>query len=295
MKSTWILPLFAVAMVAVGCSSDNAPGLPESGQGKVQFDCQTSGEVAHVEARATTGFQLPAEVIPAADAFALTLKGVYTEKVDEATTAERAYEKSWQTLADYQLEAPELEAGIYDAALGHYANSYEATVSYGDPTVEGEGKACFTGCSVDATGAAAPFVLYAGKHVTVPVVAKLSNSCFTLEVTEWMLNYYTNVELTIHTATGEFTFKPTTTASSTLIFVKPDQQLSLSGKAVKAQNGVEVTFPKTTIGTSTVKAETHYAVKVDHSTAGSGALSISFDSSFTDVPAEDVELNPDEN
>ena len=278
-----------VALVAtVGCSSENGPSLPESGTAQVQIACVTAGEIGQVEARAASGYALPAELIPSADAFTLALTGRYTEKVDAATTAERTYSRTWATLADYRTEAPALEAGVYDVAQGHYANSYQAAVTYGDPTAEGEGKPYFEGASAE-------IILYAGAEVEVPVTARLANSCFSLYAEQYLLNYYAGgVELTIHTADNAFTFTPTTTAESALIFVKPGQTLSISGKAYK-QTGTEVVFAKTTIGTGALAAETHYAIRVDHATAGSGALMISFDGSFTEVPAVEVELNPDEN
>lgn len=287
MKSTWMLPLLAVALMTAACSSDHAPELPESGQGTVTIVCDAVGEIGQKEARAASGYELPAAVIPQAEEFALTLTGSYTEKVDAETTADGTYSKSWATLADYNTEAPELEAGIYDVSLGHYANTYQAAVSYGDPEAEGEGKAYFEGKSTE-------FHLYANDKVTATVTARLANSCFSLYAEQYLLSYYSNVELTIHTADNDFTFTPTNTAESALIFVKPGQTLSISGKAVK-QTGVEVTFPKTEIGTGNLAAETHYAVRVDHTTAGSGALMISFDGTFTEVPAVYAELNPDEN
>lgn len=288
MKSTWMYTLSLAMLTMVGCSSDEGLSIPESGTGKVTIVCDTAGEVGQVEARATTGYALPSELLPSADAFTLALTGTYTDKVDATTTAECTYAKSWATIADYNTEAPALEAGVYDAAQGHYANSYEAAVTYGDPTAEGEGKPYFEGGS-------AAFILYAGGNVEVPVTAHLANSCFSLYAEQYLLSYYAGgIELTIHTADNDFTFTPTTTAESALIFVKPNQQLSISGKAVK-QNGTEVTFPKTAIGTGVIAAETHYAIRVDHETAGSGALMISFDGSFTEVPEVTAELNPDEN
>ena len=77
--------------------------------------------------------------------------------------------------------------------------------------------------------------------------------------------------------------------------MNPGQMLSLSGSATKAQNGVEVTFGKTTLGSEALAARTHYAIEIDHSTAGGGSLLIAFDDTFTEVEAETVELNPDNN
>lgn len=281
----WMLPLLAVALATTACSSDDEAATPLRGEGKVTFDCSTEAFVADVTTRATEGYQLPAELIPAGEAMQLTLSGTYTEEGENGSPIEKSYgPRTWATVADYNTEAPELEAGIYNTTIHAYQNSYTAAISYGDMEAEGAAKPCFK-------GGAAAFTIAANKTTTVALSAKLANSCFVVEVTEWMLAYYTGIELTIHTASNSFTFNPTTTAPGELIFVKPGQQLALSGKAVKAQNGVEVEFPKTTIGAGAIAAESCYTIRVDHSTAGSGALQIAFDDTFTEVPAVDIELN----
>lgn len=284
----WMIPMLTVALMTAACSSDETVATPLEGEGKVVFTCSTEGFVADVTSRATEGYQLPTELIPSGEEMQLTLSGNYTEKDENGNTSEKSYgPRTWATVADYNTEAPALEAGIYDAVTAHnYLNSYSAAISYGNPDEEGAAKPCFTG-GADA------FTIAANKTTPVLLTARLSNSCFVVEVTEWMLNYYTGIELTIHTASNSFTFNPTTTAPSELIFVKPGQQLALSGKAVKAQNGVEVEFPKTTIGTGAIVAESCYTISVDHTTAGSGNLQIAFDESFTEVPAVDVDLNAD--
>lgn len=286
MMKKWMLPMLVVALATTACSSDNEAATPLRGEGKVTFDCATEAFVADITTRATEGYQLPAELLPSGNEMQLTLSGNYTEETEDGSTVEQSYgPRTWATVTDYNTEAPELEAGLYDAVTTHkFLNSYSATISYGNPDEEGAAKPCFA-------GGAENFTIAANKTTTVPLTARLSNSCFVVEVTEWMLAYYTNIELTIHTATNSFAFSPTTTAPSELIFVKPNQQLALSGKAVKAQNGVEVEFPKTTIGSGAIAAESCYTISVDHSTVGSGALQIAFDDTFTEVPAVDVELN----
>ena len=286
----WMIPMLAVVLATTACSSDEEAATPLSGEGKVAFACQTEGFVADVTARATEGYRLPEELIPTSDSFELTLSGSYTEQDKKTLQQEvKSYgPRVWATVADYNTEAPQLEAGIYSTAEHRFLNSYSASFAYGSIGEEGAAKPCFRGEVAD-------FTIAANKTTTVPVRIKLANSCFQLGVTEWMLAYYTAIELTIHTATSSFTFHPTSTAMSELIFVKPGQQLALSGKAVKAQNGVEVNFTQTTIGSGAVAAESCYTISVDHTTAGSGALQISFDDTFTDVPAVDVELNGEGN
>ncbi len=278
--------MLAVVFATTACSSDDETATPLNGKGKVTFDCVTEAFVADITTRATEGYQLPAELLPSGNEMQLTLSGSYTEAAENGSTIEQSFgPRTWATVADYNTEAPELEAGLYDAATTHkFLNSYSATISYGNLDEEGVAKPCFI-------GGAENFTIAANKTTTIPLTARLSNSCFVVEVGAWMLAYYTNIELTIHTTTNSFAFSPTTTAPSELIFVKPNQQLALSGKAVKAQTGVDVEFPKTTIGSGTIAAESCYTISVDHSMAGSGALLITFDDTFTEVPAVDVELN----
>lgn len=283
MKSLWRIPMLLLAVATVACSSEEVTP-PANGSGKVCLATSVSGEVAEVVARAQS--TLPNELLPTEEQLTLRIQGSFTDK-----TGTTAFDRTWATVADFKLENPDFEAGDYDTSAQHYSNSYTATLAYGNPAEEGVGKAAFAGVS-------APFTIYAGNTAqnNVPVEVKMANSCFTLGVGEWLLNYYTQVELTIHTATNDFTFRPTSTAASELIFVAAGQPLAFSGKAVKAQTGTEVVFPKKTItGQATTAACTKYAISIDHGTAGGGSLRISFSDTFTEVAAEEIELNPDEN
>lgn len=269
MKRMWMIPMFALALVA--CSSEDDLQT-EFGQGHVSFRTETSNLVTEVETRATEGYELPAEVVPAGDDLRLSMTGSYTDENGNAQN----YTGSWTSVAAFNLENPKFEAGIYSADF-----------AYGEEGVEGVGKAYFAASLTD-------FAIKANKTTSYDVTVKLSNSCFTLQVTEWMLNYYENIELTIHTATSSFAYSLTTTEPTELVFINPNQTLSISGTATKRQNGVAVEFPLSTIGQGKqTAAETKYAIKVDHGTAGAGSLSISFDGTFTEVAETEVELNPD--
>lgn len=273
--------LLAVAVAA--CSSEEVTP-PANGSGKLRLATTLSGEVAEVVTRAQS--TLPSELLPREEQLSLRITGSFTDK-----TGTTAFDRSWTTLADFRLGNPDFEAGDYNTAAQKYSNSYTAKLSYGNPAEEGVGKPAFAGES-------APFTIYAGNTAQneVPVTVRMANSCFTLAVGEWLLNYYTNVELTIHTETSDFTFRPTSTAASELVFVAAGQPLAFSGSAVKAQTGTEVVFPKKTItGQAATAACTKYAIAVDHGTAGAGSLRISFSDTFTEVEAEEIELNPDEN
>ena len=269
MKRTWMIPMLALAFVATACSSEDdlQTGF---GEGKVDFSIEVPTQIAQIETRAESGFMLPSELIPAGEDFALAISGSY---LDEQNVTQQ-YQNSWISVAAYNTESPDLQAG-----------TYQATFTYGNSGAEGVGKPYFKGTLAD-------FTVKANKKLSYPVVCALANSCFTLEVTEWMLNYYDELQLTIHTATNSFTYALDSREATELTFINPAQVLSISGSAVKAQNGVAVEFPKTAIG-SAIAAETKYAIKVDHGTAGAGSLTITFDDTFTEVAEVEVELNPD--
>lgn len=261
--------MLAVALLGMACSTEDDLQ-SGSGEGQLSFSLEVPTEIAQVETRATSGYALPEEVVPASDAFALQLTGTYLD----AQNLSQSYQNSWETVAAFHMERPDLNAG-----------TYSATFTYGDASAEGVGKAYFTGSLTS-------FEVKANKTVSYPVTCKLANSCFTLQVTEWMLNYYENIQLTIHTAANSFTYPMTSTELSELVFVNPAQVLAISGTAVKRQNGVAVEFPKSSIGGSLV-AETRYAIQVDHGSAGAGSLTITFDGTFTEVAEVEVELNPE--
>lgn len=268
MKQKWMIPMLAMALVACSSEDDLQTNF---GKGQITFEPEVSTEIAQIETRATSGYALPSELIPAGEDFVLAIAGTYVDANDQTQN----YAQSWTSVAAFNLEKPDLQAG-----------TYTATFTYGDPAAEGVACPYFAGELVD-------FAVKASKTTTYPVSCKLANSCFTLQVSEWMLNYYDEIQLTIHTATNDFSYTMNSTEVTTLTFICPEQSLSFSGTAIKSQNGVAVEFPKTTIGTSTVAAETLYAISVDHGTAGAGSLTITFDDSFTEVAEVEVELNPD--
>ena len=264
-----MIPILAWGLALVACQSEDDLRTG-AGEGRVAFSVDVPVEIKQVQTRAESGYALPSELVPAAQDFALQMTGSYLDEQNLTQT----YQNSWVSVSAYNTENPDLQAG-----------TYSATFTHGQRGVEGEGKPYFAG---ELTS----FEVKANKTLTYPVVCKMANSCFTLQVTEWMLNYYDEISLTIHTATSDFTFTMNSQEATTLTFVNPAQVLSISGTAIKAQNGVAVEFPKTAIGSALV-AETLYAITVDHGTAGAGALSISFDGSFTEVPEVEIELNPE--
>lgn len=279
--------LIAVAVMTVGCNIKK--DVPTSAEGNVQLLLSTSDYIPTVVTRATEGYALPSELIPAQEDFTLKVEGRYTEVDDAGATVVTQYvwgEDGTKSFDDWAEENPGLEAGEYNLSSYTYQNEYQALVASGNPDEEGQGKAYFVGQSEK-------FVVSADATKSVAITAHLANSCFTFAVDEWMLNYYKDIEFTITTAAGaEFKFEPTTTDSSALFFVKAGQKLKISGSATKSQNDAEVEFPMSEIG-NTLAAETHYAINVTHSKAGGSGLTIIFGDTFTEVDPIEEEMNGD--
>lgn len=309
-KLTMFLAL--AALLSTGCSSDGELVPQLDGKGAVALSFTTASDVEQSVTRAeesTANYELPADLVPEENEFTLKVTGTY-----EGDGGAIEYSHEWETVEAFKTENTsgklELEAGGYDVDKKKYVNEYHAKVTYGNIEEEGKDKPYFEGVSVDENNEAASFSVYPKQTKEVEILAKLANCCFTLHLTEWMINYYKNIELTIHVGENEYKFtestvdeannifkytKPTETDPAH-IFVKPTQDFYISGNAVKAQNGVEVEFPKTNIraGADVLK-EYHYKITVDQNKAGSGTLSITFDDTFTEVDPIDGELNPDEN
>lgn len=332
------LSLFMLLMF-VACSSENT--LPKTrGEGVVQVVCSTEGIINQIQTRAESNqdengneknFQIPSFLIPSYSDFRLNIIGEYYNSSMDGANA-TLYDQTWETIAAFEVANPngvKLEAGAYKREQAKYLNSYHAYVSYGDINEEGVAKPYFAGESVvsENDNTPASFSIYPDEKKQVCVVARLANSCFSLEVSEWMLKYYSEIEFNIHTTGSEavqgsvFTFKaedmvvdgdeqknifayttPESKADANhtpaLIFVKPGQRLKLSGWAVKSQNqtgaanqaGAKVVFAATEIG-DLLQAGTHYTIKVDHDTAGGGGLNITFDDTITQVSPDETGEN----
>lgn len=340
MKIKKLTMLSAVlALLAVGCNSDDGLLQQLDTKGAVQLTMTTASGVSDSATRAPSGegeednYLLPSDLIPSIDDFTLEVTGKYTK-----TGTETEYVKKWDNISDFKTEHPvklELEAGSYNDEStdedNKYSNEYEAKIWHGNIEEQGWNKPYFEGYSMKgyspepqqqgdpaySRGERAKFKVYPKTTTSVNVVARLANTCFTVHMTEWMLGYYTDIEFKIHVGEGEqetvytfvkntadvknniFTFNgPSTTTDPYLIFIKPGQQISISGKATATQSqaGTKFEFPKTKIAdAASVKQEYHYAIEVDMDQAGTGAMTITWDDTFTNVDPVSVELNPDQN
>ena len=256
----YLLILTTLALLGGGCSKEEIPETTD-GEGSVEFRTTTCSEVDSQTTRAQTS--LPDNCKPSGNSFKLVVKG-------KEGTATAEYLAEYTTLSEYT--APFMPSG-----------DYTATISYGDPQQEGSTAFCYQG--------ALDFTILARKTIQKTITASLTNSVISLECGEWFKKYYSEAQFTVQTEAGNnFSFTPSS-SPDTPIFVKPGSKLLLKGTAVKAQNGVKVEFPQQQIGVTT--ARTWHKIRIDASQAGQGSISIRLDDTLTEVPPQEIELNPE--
>ncbi len=269
---TPLLPAAALLLCIAGCSSDPAPVGPDNTAdgtptGNVRIAASPAAAVsATVRTRTGETVELPDSLLPAGGEFALRITGIASGAEEEGTL----YDRSWERLADF--DSPQMPRG-----------DYEALVLFGDSLAEGSGAACFAGRE--------RFTILARRTQTVNVAATLRNAAVHLRFGEWFTRYYAEAEMTLRTETGAtFRFTPGSDAEK-LIFVRAETKLYLGGRAVKAQNGAEVLFAETGIGTTA--ARTLHTIEVEAAGAGGSGLVIELDDTFARIDGETIELNPD--
>lgn len=272
MKAKLFITALAMAAVAVSCrGGDDEFSLNDTGS--INLQCSAASEITAVETRAASGYALPSSVIPSRDVMKLRITGSYM-----AGGVSQEFDQTWSSVKSYETEDPKFNFG-----------TYKATIWYGDLDQEGANKPYFYGESGDISVATT-------RPTSASVTAALKNSCFTVSFGEWLKNYYKDIVIKISTTNNVFSFNQYSASEdvANLIFIKPSQQLRISGSAVKTQTNTAVEFPVTIIGGGLlVEPETKYTISIDHSTAGGETISIGFDGTFTDVTPVDVELNPE--
>ena len=254
------LPLGCLLLLLTGCSKSTVPGPTDADKGSIRFDCNISAQVTTIQGGNTKADQatreLPASCLPDANQMKLHLTGTST-----------ATEYHYENMAAY--DQPLLDP-----------DDYTAHFTYGDPEAEGPQAAYFEGTTTCTVAAR--------KTVTQSVTHSLSNSLYTLEFADWFKKY---CQIQITTSSGyQSTHTITSETESVPIFVKPNSTLYISGTAVKT-NGVEVTFPKTEIGTTA--ARTWHTIVVDAGSVGQASITIKFDDTPTSIEEIGVELNPE--
>lgn len=227
--------------------------------GKMEVVLTTSTAVEAVTKAST--FELPAGLIPTESDFNLTITGITNP----------SFSKSYDNLLAYNAELPWLDIA-----------DYSFKVTSGDPQEEGIDKPCFE-------GEASPVTVHSRTSIVQPITATLANSIFSFEVTEWFKEYYSNASFVILPSNGGmYSFNET---SKPLVFVQPGSTLRIKGTATKISNGARVKFPITNI-TGVTTARTLSTVVLDMEDASTMSVSVTFNETITDLPVNEVELNP---
>lgn len=275
---------FAMAAftVMVACSINDEDSKPRMGEGQIEFTCSVDADIDDVTTRATSGYKLPAELIPQNLNTALQVKitGEYDDPKTKDVVDMQQYTGSWSTLQAYNEGDVKLNQGGYSAELENKPlRDNEGNV------IEGEANPYFKGGAYGNT-----IEVIAGVTTQANIALSLANCCFTLKVTEMFMNYYSDVTLTIHSESNSWTYNPTAFGEvSPLIFVNAGQKLKFSGSATK-QNGVEVEFAEAELNT-TLQKDTHYNIIVDHTTVGGSGITIQLGNDYTNINEVEIELN----
>lgn len=272
----------AASTMMVACSINDEGSKPKMGEGQIEFTCSVDADIDDVTTRATSGYKLPDELIPQNLNTALQVKitGEYDDPKTKDVVDMQQYTGSWSTLQAYNEGDIKLNQGGYSAELENKPQRDE-----NGNVIEGEANPYFKGGAYGNT-----IEVIAGVPTQANIALSLANCCFTLKVTEMFMNYYSDVTLTIHSASNSWTYNPTAFGEvPPLIFVNAGQKLKFSGSATK-QNGVEVEFPETELDT-TLQKDTHYNIIVDHSTAGGSGITITLGNDYTEINEVEIELN----
>ena len=266
----------------VACSINDEGSKPKMGEGQIEFTCSVDADIDDVTTRATSGYKLPAELIPQNLNTALQVKitGEYDDPRTKDVVDMQQYTGSWSTLQAYNEGDIKLNQGGYSAELENKPQRDE-----NGNVIEGEANPYFKGGAYGNT-----IEVIAGVTTQANIALSLANCCFTLNVTEMFMNYYSDVTLTIHSESKSWTYNPTAHGEvSPLIFVNAGQKLKFSGSATK-QNGVEVEFAEAELDT-TLQKDTHYNIIVDHTTAGGSGITIQLGNDYTNINEVEIELN----
>lgn len=245
--------------LALGGCSDEPGGDATSGYGRLGIGCGTDSTLDVRSAAAPDGAE-----------FALRLTG-------------DGFDGEWETVAEYNAEAPLLKAGCYTAA-----------VTWGDPEAEGPG---------------VPF--YRGERTvevreletrTETVTAQIANAQAVVTATEQFLRYFHDAQFRLVTGSGNaFDFAPRTAEAGEAVFVRAGTSLTVSGTARQqsqtgADEGPLVTFSPERIADLTLdaaRARTLHTFLFDAPDAGSATLVVSLGDGEYEVVPLDVEINDD--
>ena len=230
------LALWGVAMAMTACNFEDqlVPERVTSDPGRIAFECEVDGVVNEEITRAgetTEGEQVPegkaklpdfiTNLLYTKDAngnptteidkskLALRIWGTYDdpstkEGDDKDNLLETPYARGWDPMTDY--ENIELQRGYYQARIESRPEMKAGKIA----------EAVNNPYFVYETAEKDKFQVKALETIEVAAEMKLMNSCFKLQTTQALMDYYTELELVIHTADGEFKFNPTKSTTSTV-------------------------------------------------------------------------------
>ena len=252
-----LLFFIVAAMFAVSCSEDggDVTGVDSPFRtGIVSFNITPLLVVDGTRAQVN----LPeGTVVPAGDDFALAIVGVDSD-----------YQNEWASVAAFNEN--------YKKTY-FKEGSYNATITYGDPSQEGENKPYFE--------ATLGYNVVARQHKKLDMQAALANSIVKVEFTETFKSYFENgAAIEILSGNGNEWVVDYTT--SPYIFVESGKDLTISGSAIKQRPSANVE-PETVNFLEVVKtmeACKMYLYKFDVSTAGCVSVNVT----ITNEPTEEV-------
>lgn len=222
----------AVALTACNLEDQLVPERVTSDPGYLDLRCAVDPSVSEQITRADetpAGMtKLPDEVMNLVykegdldySKLALRIWGTYdnptTKDGDDADNLyEETFTYNWETLSVFQSSHEEFQRGFY------YARIESIPEMAGGKIKEGVNNPYFvyeTPNDPDAltdpnSTVNKPIRVKALETTKVEAELKLANSCLKLQTTQALMDYYTEIELTIHSADGKITFKPGTVAS----------------------------------------------------------------------------------
>lgn len=202
---------------------------------------------------------------------ALRIWGTYDNPTTkDGAAADNLYEVTfnpydWETLSGFQSSHEEFQRGFY------YARIESIPEMAGDKIKEGVNNPYFVYETPNDPKALTdpnstvnePIRVKALETTKVEAELKLANSCLKLQTTQALMDYYTEIELTIHSADGKITFKPGTVASDAA---------TASGTTGSSGEGTTGSSGTGTTGSGTTTDNTNEVVAWDSYTDGGESL-----------------------
>ncbi len=272
------LILMAVAALVSSCSKgDDTSSSIGYGSVRIASEVDASTQVV-VKSSDESKFEIPAELIPSADDFQLSITGEYID-VDDASTQQ--FDQTFDNATAYNT----YEKGTSPIHL--WSGDYVAKlIKDYDTSIESTTNACFGADPANFT------VVGDVYDASTTINIKLINSIIRLSADEWFKSYFSAASLTVTTEAGnEFTFDPFSADNDDIvIYVAPDSDLTLKGTAQRASSGATVTFTESSIGTATAGEMTSINVKA--TSVGGMTITITVNGDIVETHEEEYEFNP---